>query len=149
MTVSPNARYLSYRPLNATVGLYSTTPNATEGMFAVEARTRHAPIHVGFVDAPPDSRLVLDAQTFSHEGTVTLHPAFEGSFVLARKGVDAAWRLPEVYVPEGVEDPAGRGRKRAERRTVEGSFGSCVGAARCGQETEYQHMLRSQKRTPP
>ena len=44
---------------------------------------------------------------------------------------------------------AGGGRKRAERRTAEGSFGSCVGVARCGQETEYQHMLRSLKSTPP
>ena len=35
------------------------------------------------------------------------------------------------------------------RTTARASFGSCVGGAFCGQETEYQHMLRSQKMTPP
>ena len=35
------------------------------------------------------------------------------------------------------------------RLTVRASLGSCEGGAESGQEAEYQHRLRSLKRTPP
>jgi hypothetical protein len=85
------------------------------GAFAVHARTSNSPLTINCTEQPPDARLVLNAHTSNSPAYVRLHPAFEGIFKLRTSIFPALVTGADA----DVEDPAGRGRKRAvEVRTI-------------------------------
>lgn len=65
----------------------------------------NSPVRVIFPHAPADHALTLTAHTDNTPLDLTLHPTFEGNFL-----VQGARRM--VTVQTAAEDPAGRGRQR-------------------------------------
>ena len=77
------------------------------GSFHIDTKSDTSSVHVKFDDAPVDSTLALTSKTSTGSIDVDLHPTYEGSFSLS-----SDLSSPVVNVKEGVEDPAGEGRKR-------------------------------------
>ncbi|KZT72412.1 hypothetical protein DAEQUDRAFT_723124 [Daedalea quercina L-15889] len=95
-------------PVSANVSLFATTGSYTGGRFDVVAHSSNSPVRVAVPHAPADHVLTLAAHTSNSPIDLVLHPAFEGGFALH----GSRWMSPQVRVDEGVEDPAGRGRRR-------------------------------------
>ena len=75
--------------------------------FSVSADAVGAPLALAITDAPLDAHLALTALTDGPPVRVTLHPTYEGAFVLEA----APPFVPELNWPGAdIVDPAGRGR---------------------------------------
>ncbi|KII92128.1 hypothetical protein PLICRDRAFT_27375 [Plicaturopsis crispa FD-325 SS-3] len=87
---------------------------AAGGKYNVDAQTSNSKIYVGFPTSPVDSILHVDARSSNSPAIVSLHPAYEGTFV-----VQSSMIGPSLEYSRGVEDPAGKGRqRRLEQRRV-------------------------------
>lgn len=108
--------------MSANISLIATTDNETGGSFRVLARTYNSPIYFNFNSAPVNSLLHVDGATSNSPAYLNLHSTYEGSFELQ----GSTFVQPRVNASEGIEDPAGKGRKRnvevhnIRRGTVEG-----------------------------
>jgi len=70
--------------------------------------TSNGPLAVDFPAAPVDSKLTLHAKTSNSPVSVSLNPAYEGTFNLQT----SSWFKAEANVDKGVVDPSGKDRKR-------------------------------------
>ena len=64
---------------------------------------------IEFPDAPPDSILKFVGKTSYAGASVSLNPAYEGSFLVHTSNVFK----PQIYRDKGVVDPTGRNRERS------------------------------------
>jgi len=94
-------------PIRANISLHAATKAHTGGKFFVGAFTSNSPFYIGFADAPVDSTLRFDGFTSKFPAVASLHPTYEGDFV-----VKSTLFGPKVHVREDVTDPKGEGRKR-------------------------------------
>ncbi|KDR84319.1 hypothetical protein GALMADRAFT_237095 [Galerina marginata CBS 339.88] len=92
-------------PLHADISL--TSASGTGGSFDITTTTSNSPLRVTFSDSPVDSRLSLKASTSNSPATVSLHPAYEGTFT-----VQTSLFGPTLRRKSDVEDPSGEGRER-------------------------------------
>lgn len=70
----------------------------------------NAPVHLDFTAAPPNSRLIVAATATGGQADVTMHPTFDGRFVVEADQPGKA----KLGLRHDVEDPLGEGRKRNE-----------------------------------
>lgn len=107
----------------ANVTLVSTAEGHTGGNFKVSTHTSNSPLNTTFLDAPVDSVLDFEGHASNSPAYARTHPTFEGEFHLRT----SAWFPVTVQADEGVEDPAGKDRKRifelrkVNRGTAEGN----------------------------
>ncbi|KAI0067598.1 hypothetical protein BV25DRAFT_1794551 [Artomyces pyxidatus] len=107
LTNTGKANPLLSSAISAILSLFSTASDEAGGAFNVAARSTNSPVEVVTVDSPADSILHLAISTTNSPVRATLHPAYEGTFVLSTTNF-----IPIVKQDEGVEDPTGRGRER-------------------------------------
>lgn len=81
----------------------------TGGSFDVTTSTSNGPLDIEFPAAPPDSILNFGGKTSNAEASVSLNPAYEGSFFLHASNVFK----PRINQDTTVVDPSGRNRKRS------------------------------------
>jgi len=91
--------------LEADVSLVSASGSG--GSFNIGARTSNSPLRVAFPASPIDSKLLFQGTTSNSPATVSLNPAYEGSFTLSTSRLGAS-----IHRKAGVEDPSGKERKR-------------------------------------
>ena len=70
----------------------------------------NAPLRLNFPVSPPNSSLNLEAMTCNANATVSLDPAYEGSFLLDTSCFHFKPTVEQTV--RGLEDPAGWKRKR-------------------------------------
>ncbi|KAI0366758.1 hypothetical protein BV20DRAFT_971494 [Pilatotrama ljubarskyi] len=94
--------------IQAQVGLYASSHDATGGAFRVDTRTSNGPITLSFVDQPANSQLNASAVSSNSPVRASVHPGFEGTFEL-----HSSWFAPPSVEQNGpVRDPLGRDRRR-------------------------------------
>lgn len=75
--------------------------------------TSNQPVNIAVNALPLNSSLSLTAHTSDAPTSVTLHPSFEGTYVLNMGGsVLKGKGAVSVVVSDEVEDPSGEGRAR-------------------------------------
>lgn len=90
------------------IRLHSSSWHGKGGSFNVTAHGANASVVLDVSAAPVDSRLETNARAVGARADVVLHPTFEGTFLVESARVGGA----KLHVRKGIEDPAGRGRKR-------------------------------------
>jgi len=99
--------------LEADVSL--TSNSASGGSFNVTATSSNAPLRVTFPASPLDSKLNFNGRTSNGHATVSLNPAYEGSFNLQTSSIFSA----SLNRNPNVKDPSGKERKRqVQYRTI-------------------------------
>jgi hypothetical protein len=78
------------------------------GAFNITATTSNGPLAVDFPASPADSKLTLGAKTSNSPVSVSLNPAYEGTFKLQT----SSWFKAEANIDKEVVDPSGKDRKR-------------------------------------
>ena len=78
--------------------------------------TSNARLDIEFPAAPPDSVLRFAGKTYNAGVSVSLNPAYEGSFLLRTSNIFK----PRVNLDKTVVDPSGRDRKRSLNIKLEG-----------------------------
>jgi len=124
----------SNSPVRANVSLLATTEDLSGGKFLVDAFTSNAPLHVGFADAPVDSKLRFIGQTSNAPALAAMHPTFQGNFL-----VKSTLFGPKLDVNEDVEDPEGEGRTRTVDASKVGK--EIVGKVFWGSEDESKDVF--------
>lgn len=92
--------------LTAVVDL-STSEDEFAGDFLVETSTANAPLAVKILSLPAGGKLGYSGKTVHAPADVVLPTSYEGTFRLS-----TLFFKPELVARDGVEDPAGRERKR-------------------------------------
>ncbi|PPQ85828.1 hypothetical protein CVT25_003459 [Psilocybe cyanescens] len=92
------------------INLISTLEHGQGGFFGVSADTSNAHLDIKFPKSPVDSTLNFKASTSNERASVSLNPAYEGSFDLQTSSV-----FKTTVDEHRVEDPSGRNRKRQAR----------------------------------
>ncbi|TCD64134.1 hypothetical protein EIP91_004516 [Steccherinum ochraceum] len=95
-------------PIRSGITLVSLKEDGNGGSFDINASSSNGPVDLIFPSAPTDSTLKLDTHTSNSPIRVTLHKSYEGSYDMQT----SRWSQPTLNYDEGVEDPAGRGRRR-------------------------------------
>ncbi|RDB25163.1 hypothetical protein Hypma_007984 [Hypsizygus marmoreus] len=90
--------------LDATVSL--TSVSSKGGRYLVTASTSNSPLRVDFAASPLDSTLKLEASTSNSPASVSLDPAYEGTFSLTTS------LFAPTLIRHQVDDPSGKGRER-------------------------------------
>ncbi len=92
-------------PINAEISL-TNSRHAPDASYAVSATTSNSDLRLRFAVQPVDSRLDLSASTTNGPTDISMHPAYEGRFVLQSS--------TEAHIREkrDVRDPSGHGRER-------------------------------------
>jgi hypothetical protein len=93
-------------PVKASISL--TSFSDVGGAFNVTTTTSNGPLAVDFPASPVDSKLTLGAKTSNSPVSLSLNPAYEGSFKLQT----SSWFKAEANVDKEVVDPSGKDRKR-------------------------------------
>ena len=86
-----------------------TSENDIGGSFDVTTSTSNGRLDIGFPAAPPDSKLKFAGKTSNAGVSVSLNPAYEGSFLLQASNIFK----PRINEDKNVVDPSGRNRKRS------------------------------------
>ncbi|KAF5321149.1 hypothetical protein D9619_002088 [Psilocybe cf. subviscida] len=113
---------LSANKTDSTIKLNAVTSNAKMragvsllsskhegGNFEVTTKTSNGRSSVSIPDAPVDSKLLLTSTTSNAHADVSLHPTYEGKFVVTTSRSSKI----EVIVDDKVKDPSGQQRKRS------------------------------------
>jgi len=93
-------------PVKASISLTSVSNSG--GAFNVTTTTSNGPLTVNFPASPVDFKLILGAKTSNSPVSVSLNPAYEGTFNLHT----SSWFKSEANVNKEVVDPSGKDRKR-------------------------------------
>jgi len=120
-------------PVKASISLTSVSNSG--GAFNVTTTTSNGPLTVNFPVSPFDSKLTLGAKTSNGPVSVSLNPAYEGTFNLHSSSSFRA----QGNVNKEVADPSGKDRKRnvVINNIGRGSlFGSVNWDGREGREVE-------------
>ncbi|KJA27953.1 hypothetical protein HYPSUDRAFT_790490 [Hypholoma sublateritium FD-334 SS-4] len=96
----------SNSPINADISLASASRHASDASYVVSATTSNSDLHLRFAAQPVDSRLDLSASTTNGPADVSVHPAYEGHFVL-QSSTGAL-----IHEEKDVRDPSGYRRER-------------------------------------
>ncbi|KAF9558107.1 hypothetical protein CPC08DRAFT_724679 [Agrocybe pediades] len=91
----------------ASISLLATSKHNTGGSFTVSTTTTNGRLNVDFPASPVDSTLDYNARTSNGYATVSLNPAYEGTFNLYTSNSS-----PKVEQRRSVEDPSGKKRQR-------------------------------------
>ena len=94
----------------------------TGGTFEVSTGTSNSPLDIEFLATPPDAILELVGKTSNAGISVSLNPAYEGSFLLK-----TSHAKPQINQDKTVVDPSGRNRKRSLYFNQEGRSGVVFG----------------------
>jgi hypothetical protein len=107
------------RLIRANLKLHDLTASKTDKPhFQVTTKTSNARFDVTFQDAPVDSVLVYKGTTSNSPAELSLHPTFEGHFLLTS---GSQWFNPVVHESQ-PDDPSGKGRSRVvQYRNLRGS----------------------------
>ncbi|KAH8092481.1 hypothetical protein BXZ70DRAFT_1010799 [Cristinia sonorae] len=116
-------------PIVSSISLVSDTKDKTGGSFTVNADTSNSHIDISYPTAPVDSILNFTAHNSNAPVTTKLHETFQGKLDLSTDRYSSA----TLVTKSGVEDPAGRGRKRSIR-LIHYSKGSTKAAVSWGDE---------------
>jgi len=79
------------------------------GSFDITTGTSNGPLDIKFPEAPSDSILKFGGKTSNAAVSVSLNPAYEGSFLLHSSNIFK----PRIIEDKTVVDPSGRNRKRS------------------------------------
>lgn len=93
-------------PISAEISLTSGSRHASDASYVVSATTSNSDLHLRFAAQPVDSRLDLNAATTNGPAEVSVHPAYEGRFVL-QSSTGA-----HIREEKDAQDPSGYKRER-------------------------------------
>lgn len=93
--------------VESSIGL--TSDKGIGGSFDVATGTSNGPLDIKFPEAPVNSTLKLYGKTSNAGVSVSLNPAYEGSFLLKTSNIFK----PRINEDKNVVDPSGKNRKRS------------------------------------